>query len=119
MLRADVDCRQQWRRATSLLRQALRALPDRIDAVMLLGVAELYSGHPGRAVNYLRAAHQRVPWSPIVNFYFGECQRLLGMSTARQHLQNAHDWALQPFVRQLAEASLSQFQSDTLSTREE
>lgn len=111
VLQADVDCRQQWRRATELLRQVLAKLPDRIDAVMLLGVAELYSGRPGRAINYLRAAHQRVPWSPIVNFYFGECQRLLGMSGAAQHLQNARDWALQPFVRKLAEASLEKLAS--------
>ncbi len=107
VLRSGPDCRALWRRASALLRRALRQDPERIDAVLLLGVAELYSGRPGRAVNYLRATLNRVPWSPVVNFYFGECQRLLGTTQARRHLENARNWALMDYIRELAEASLA------------
>ncbi len=108
LLRSGPDCRELWRSASALLRRALRQDPERIDAVLLLGVAELYSGRPGRAVNYLKATLNRVPWSPVVNFYYGECQRLLGTTQARPHLEKARSWALLDYIRELAEASLAE-----------
>jgi len=89
------------------LRRALKTDPNRQDAILHLGITELYTGNPGRAVNYLRIAHQRVPWSPKVNFHLGECLRLLGSSQASMHLAQARDWAYSDTLRDLASAALA------------
>jgi len=104
----DLRCADEWQRASLLLRRALKIDPNRQDAILHLGITELYTGNPGRAVNYLRIAHQRVPWSPKVNFHLGECLRLLGSRQASMHLQQARDWAYSDTLRVLAKAALAQ-----------
>jgi tetratricopeptide (TPR) repeat protein len=109
-MRADLRCTDEWHQASLLLRRALKIDPNRQDAILHLGITELYTGNPGRAVNYLRIAHQRVPWSPKVNFHLGECLRLLGSRQASMHLAQARDWAYSDTLRNLASAALTRIE---------
>jgi tetratricopeptide (TPR) repeat protein len=103
----DLSCLDQWSAASRLLRRALAIDPSRHDAIMYLGITELYTGNPGRAINYLRIAYSRVPWSPKINLHLGECLRLLGSSQAELHLEHARDWAYSETVRRLAIGALA------------
>ena len=101
-------CRGRWREAVPLLRGALARDPRRQDAIFLLGLAYLYSGRAGDALNYLRIAHRRQPWAAHVNFYLGESYRLIGDSRARAHLERARRWSPTGLWRMLAEAGLAE-----------
>lgn len=107
ILRVSDPCRDRWREGVPLLRRALAADPYRHDAVFLLGLAYLYSGQPGQALNYLRIAHGRQPWAAHVNFYLGESYRLIGDTRARAHLSRARDWSSVALWRHLAETALA------------
>jgi predicted Zn-dependent protease len=100
-------CWERWREAVPLLRGALSRDPGRHDAVFLLGLAYLYSGQPGEALNYLRIAHRRQPWAAHVNYYLGESYRLIGDTRAREHLQRARSWSNTELWRVLADAALT------------
>ena len=100
------DCAERWRAAGDRYRTALRADAERYDAVLGLGLARLYGGRSGDAVNYLRVAYMRAPWAAVTNFYLGEAYRLIGDSRAAGYLENARNWADQPLWRTLAEESL-------------
>ena len=104
--RASEACSARWREAVPLLRGALARAPRRQDAIFLLGLAYLYSGRAGDALNYLRIAHRRQPWAAHVNFYLGESYRLIGDSRARAHLEQARQWSPTGLWRTLAEAGL-------------
>lgn len=106
ILEVSTECRARWQEAVPLLRQALRRDPTRQDAIFTLGLAYLYSGRAGDALNYLRIAHQRQPWAPQVNFYLGESYRLIGDRRAAAHLQRAQRWSPTELWRKLAEAGL-------------
>ena len=110
-LDTQMTCRNEWSQAGAWLRAALAEDPDRFDGIFQLGMVELYTGKPGTAVNYLRLAHQRVPWSARVNFQLGECYRLLGYSAARKHLVQARDWAHTDLTVALAEAALGMMEA--------
>lgn len=100
------DCPDRWLEAAGLYRQALRQDPRRYDAVLGLGLAYLFRGQPGDAANYLKVAHQRAPWAPVVNYFVGESYRLTGDTRARRYLSNARHWAVADVWRVLAEESL-------------
>jgi len=102
----DQTCQSQWLEAGTLYRSALRQDPTRYDGILGLGLAQLYSGRPGDAVNYLKVAYARVPWAAVVNYYLGESYRLLGDSRARIYLENTRNWAAEDIWRLLAEESL-------------
>ncbi len=106
------ECRARWQEAVPLLRRSLARDPTRQDAIFVLGLAYLYSGRAGDALNYLRIAHQRQPWAPHVNFYLGEAYRLIGDSRAREHLARAKRWSPTELWRKLADAGLEQLQAD-------
>lgn len=114
-MRAELECLATWRQAAQLLRQALHQDPARIDAIFQLGITELYTGNPGRAVNYLRIAYQRAPWSPQINFHLGECLRLLGSSRAAWHLTQAREWTYRDSIKHLASAALEQIEKERLA----
>jgi len=101
-------CAEKWARAVALFRSGVRQDPDRFDAVLGLGLSYLHSGRPGDALNYLRIAYQKAPWAPQINFYLGECYRLIGDRRAAQHLTNARNWAGEGIWHQLAEAALAE-----------
>lgn len=100
------ECRDRWAEARTLYQRALRLDPARFDGVLGLGLAYLYTGRPGEAVNYVRVAYNRAPWAALVNYYLGESYRLIGDSRARGYLVNARNWAILPVWRLLAEESL-------------
>jgi tetratricopeptide (TPR) repeat protein len=106
ILTTSEACRERWREAVPLLRGALADDPHRHDAAFLLGLAYLYSGRPGEALNYLRIAHRRQPWATHINYYLGESYRLIGDTRAREHLQRARSWSNSQLWRILADASL-------------
>lgn len=105
------DCLTRWQQARDLYQQALRADPTRFDGVLGLGLAYLYTGRPGEAVNYIRVAYARAPWAALVNYYLGESYRLIGDSRAYDYLLNARNWADLPVWRLLAEESLRRLDS--------
>lgn len=104
-------CRARWQESVPLLRESLRRDPVRQDAIFTLGLAYLYSGRPGDALNYLRIAHQRQPWAAHVNYYLGESYRLVGDVRAREHLMRARQWSSTELWRTLAEAGLELLES--------
>ncbi|HEX7034724.1 MAG TPA: hypothetical protein VF210_03070 [Pseudomonadales bacterium] len=106
ILELSAECRSRWREAVPLLRRALERDPTRQDAIFTLGLAYLYSGRPGDALNYLRIAYRRQPWAPHVNFYLGETYRLIGDVRAREHLLRARQWSPTEVWRKLADAGL-------------
>jgi tetratricopeptide (TPR) repeat protein len=106
ILEISAECRARWQEAVPLLRGSLRRDPTRQDAIFTLGLAYLYSGRAGDALNYLRIAHHRQPWAPHVNFYLGESYRLIGDARAREHLTRARQWSPTVLWRALAEAAL-------------
>jgi tetratricopeptide (TPR) repeat protein len=111
ILQVSEECRARWQEAVPLLRQALRRDPTRHDAIFILGLAYLYSGRAGDALNYLRIAHQSQPWAPHLNFYLGETYRLIGDARAREHLTRARQWSPTVLWRKMAEAGLERLQS--------
>ena len=115
----ETACTENWQRAIPLLRSAMRGDPglvtilvamrgdpERYDAIYYLGLAYLHSGQAGDAINYLRVAYTKVPWSPRINFYLGEGYRLIGDTRAKVHLINARNWASSDFWRHVAELAL-------------
>jgi tetratricopeptide (TPR) repeat protein len=108
ILEVSATCRSRWQEATPLLRRALREDPNQQDAIFMLGLAYLYSGRPGDALNYLRIAHRRQPWAGHINFYLGESYRLIGdRRRALEHLQRAQQWSPMEVWRRLADAALA------------
>ncbi len=105
----SLSCLDQWRSATIGLRKVLDHNPEHFQAILWLGVIELYAGRAGSAINYLKIAHNRAPWSALVNFHLGECLRLLGNPRARAHLEQAIWWADDAHLRNLAETALATF----------
>ena len=90
------DCPTFFRQAANSYRNALRIDPLRVDAAFGLGVVYLNSGRAGDALNYLRVAYQRAPWSPRTNFYLGESYRRIGDNRrAQEYLTKAFVWESQ------------------------
>ncbi len=108
MLVRAPGCAQKWNRAVKLFRSGIRQDPQRFDAVLGLGLSYLHSGRPGDALNYLRIAYQKAPWAPRINFYLGECYRLIGDRRAVVHLTNARNWSTQQIWQRLADAALAE-----------
>ena len=110
-LTKTLECHATWRQTTTPLRQALQKNPQHFQAILWLGIVELYTGNPGGAINYLRIAHQRAPWSAFVNYLMGECLRLLGNPRAETYLNRALAWSTDTTSTQLANASLALLRS--------
>ena len=108
LLRRGSECRDAWRTALPLYRQALELDVERFDAVFGIGLAYLHGGRAGEAVNYLKVVYARAPWAVPVNFYLGESYRIIGDSRARLYLNNAYNWAQSPIWRQLTESALAE-----------
>ena len=86
---------------------ALEADHTRVDAAFGLGVVYLFVGRAGDALNYLRVAYHRAPWSPRINLYLGDSYRLIGnIPQAREHLTRATLWEADKFWLRKAEAAL-------------
>ena len=110
---ATLSCHGEWREAVTSLRMALAANPDHFQAILMLGMIELYTGNAGAALNYLRIAHTRAPWSAQTNYHLGEALRLLGNPRAEAHLRQALAWARDEYITALATKSLELLAEDT------
>ena len=109
-LDSTLACLDEWRgEVVASLRRVLAIDPDHFQAILMLGTTELYTGDPGAAVNYLRIAQARAPWSPRANYHLGECLRLLGNPRGRAHLEQTLAWARDPLLKLLATKSLELF----------
>ncbi len=105
----DDLCSSRWSQALKLYREAIQIDPERMDAVYGIGVGRLYQGLPGEALNYFRVAYRKAPWSPILNYYLGECYARIGkFARARVHLERALNWAASPYVEEAAGHALSE-----------
>jgi len=114
LLKLDESCRERWGKSRNQYRAALRLDASRFDAVLGLGLAYLYTGKPGEAVNYLKVAYARAPWAPITNFYLGESYRLIGDSRGEGYLINARNWASEELWQRLARESLRLLREESL-----
>ena len=86
---------------------ALKADHERVDAAFGLGVVYLFVGRAGDALNYLKVAYQRAPWSPRINLYLGDTYRIIGNRVkAREHLRKATLWEADKFWLQRAQMAL-------------
>jgi tetratricopeptide (TPR) repeat protein len=108
MLIRAPGCKEKWRRAVKLFRSGIRQDPQRFDAALGLGLSYLHSGRPGDALNYLKIAYQKAPWAPSINFYLGECYRLVGDRRAVIHLNNARNWSTRKIWQSLSDAALTE-----------
>ncbi|MEZ5557124.1 MAG: hypothetical protein R3E86_01050 [Pseudomonadales bacterium] len=106
LIRVTDECLARWQLSMPLLHEALRLDPARYDAMYNLGLAYLYTGRAGDALDYLRVSQQRAPWAPHMNFYLGEAYRLTGDSRARNYLLRAAQWSATEFWRQAASTAL-------------
>jgi tetratricopeptide (TPR) repeat protein len=108
MLVRAPGCVEKWARAVELFQSSIRADPHRFDAALGLGLSYLHAGNPEDALNYLRIAYQKVPWAPHINFYLGECYRLVDDDRAVVHLTNARNWSSVEIWKRLADAALAE-----------
>lgn len=101
-------CIEDLASAAGHYHRALAAAPHRADAAYGLGILYLHGGLADDALDYLRTAHLRAPWSPRINFYLGEAYRLSGdVVRARQHLEKTANWHPEEEWRQRADRSLA------------
>lgn len=79
--------------ASQHYRRALHRDPYRVDAAFGLGVSLLKSSRAGDGLNYLRVAHQRVPWNARVNYFLGAAYLQIGnLKEGVQYLNRAALW---------------------------
>ena len=79
--------------AIALYTRALDSDSHRVAAAYGLGIVSLYVQRPVDALDYLRTAHARAPWSPQVNFYLGEAYGRTGVvERARMHFRKTAYW---------------------------
>ena len=109
-----LECIMSYRRPCSdtdaAINHYLTALDidhTRVDAAFGLGVVYLFIGRAGDALNYLRVAYQRAPWSPRINLYLGDTYRMIGNKVkAREHLTKAALWEVDKFWLSKAQEAL-------------
>ena len=105
--RGDDACDRDWKTASAYYVKALSGR-GAARATLGLGLAHLQIGEPDRALGYLRAAYERVPWAPGINYYLGEAYRLVeDEPNARRHLSRALHWASDDRWRDRAERALA------------
>ena len=88
-----IACGDALPEAISLYTRALDSETHAVVATYGLGIISLYVQRPDDALEYLRTAHARAPWSPQINFYLGEAYGQTGArDRARVHLKKTAYW---------------------------
>ncbi|MDE0422144.1 MAG: hypothetical protein OXK76_14840 [Gammaproteobacteria bacterium] len=88
-----IACGDALPEAISLYTRALDSESHAVVATYGLGIISLYVQRPDDALEYLRTAHARAPWSPQINFYLGEAYGQTGArDRARMHLKKTAYW---------------------------
>ena len=102
-------CNDHLIKAETHYRNVLSIDHTRIDAAFGLGSVYLHRGRPGDAINFLRVAHKRTPWSARVNLQLGEAYRQLGeLRAAERYVAIAAQWDDNEHRRNLASKLLTQ-----------
>lgn len=89
----SADCGDALVNAIDLYTEALSSGRHRVAAAYGLGILSLYVERPVDALEYLRAAYARAPWSPQIHYYLGEAYVRSGDSKrAVPHLRKTAYW---------------------------
>ena len=104
----SVDCGDALPKAISLYTEALTSDRHRVAAAYGLGILSLYVERPLDALEYLRAAYARAPWSPQIHYYLGEAYGRSGdRKRAVPHLRKTAFWHPEESWRQKARQMLA------------
>ena len=109
----SADCGDALANAVSLYTEALASDRHRVAAAYGLGILSLYVDRPLDALEYLRAAYGRAPWSPQVHYYLGAAYGRSGESKrAIPHLRKTAFWHPDESWRQRARRMLASLGED-------
>lgn len=109
----SADCGDALPKAISLYTEALASDRHRVAAAYGLGILSLYVERPLDALEYLRAAYDRAPWSPQIHYYLGEAYGRSGESKrAVVHLRKTAFWHPDESWRQRARQMLASLGED-------
>ena len=103
----SADCPDALANAVSLYTEALTSDRHRVAAAYGLGILSLYVERPLDALEYLRGAHGRAPWSPQIHYYLGEAYARSGdRKQAVPHFRKTAYWHPEESWRQKARRML-------------
>ena len=89
----SADCGAALAKAIGLYTEALASDSHRVAATYGLGILSLYVERPLDALEYLRDAYARAPWSPQIHYYLGEAYARSGeRKRAVPHLRKTAFW---------------------------
>lgn len=109
----SADCGDALANAIGLYTEALASDRHRVAAAYGLGILSLYVDRPLDALEYLRAAYARAPWSPQIHYYLGEAYGRSGESErAVPHLRKTAFWHPDESWRQRARQMLARLGED-------
>lgn len=104
----SADCGDALASAIGLYTEALTSDRHRVAAAYGLGILSLYVERPLDALEYLRAAYARAPWSPQIHYYLGEAYGRSGeRKRAIPHLRKTAYWHPEESWRQKARRMLA------------
>ena len=110
----STDCGEALANAISLYNEALTSDRYRVAAAYGLGILSLYVERPLDALEYLRAAYARAPWSPQIHYYLGEAYERSGeRERAVPHLRKTAFWHPNESWRQRARQMLARLGEKT------
>ena len=109
----SADCGRALAHAIGLYTEALTSDRHRVAAAYGLGILSLYVDRPLDALEYLRAAYDRAPWSPQIHYYLGEAYGRSGETKrAVPHLRKTAYWHPEESWRQRARQLLARLGQD-------
>ena len=104
----STECGRALANAIGLYTEALTSDRHRVAAAYGLGILSLYVDRPLDALEYLRAAYDRAPWSPQIHYYLGEAYARSGETKrAVPHLRKTAFWHPEESWRQRARQLLA------------
>lgn len=107
-----MSCGEALPEAIALYTRALPSDSHGVAAAYGLGIVSLYVQRPVDALDYLRTAHARAPWSPQINFYLGEAYGRTGVKErARMHFRKTAYWHPDASWRERANQALARLAS--------
>ena len=114
----SADCGDALANAIGLYTEALTSDRHRVAAAYGLGILSLYVERPVDALEYLRAAYARAPWSPQIHYYLGEAYGRSGEpKQAVPHLRKTAFWHPDESWRQKARQMLARLGEDPPADR--
>ncbi|MCY3624052.1 MAG: tetratricopeptide repeat protein, partial [Gammaproteobacteria bacterium] len=113
----SANCGDALANAIGLYTEALTSDRHRVAAAYGLGILSLHVDRPHDALEYLRAAYTRAPWSPQIHYYLGEAYGRAGeKKRAVPHLRKTAFWHPHESWRQRARQMLARLGEDSAAT---